>query len=102
MSNPISLSTRFAPFALALGLSVSFGCGGRVEERLNCRNVCNSYEDCVDSDYDSRDCIQRCSSDSVDNDDYSRQVDMCDACINDRSCGESVFACTAECASIVP
>lgn len=100
--NPTSLLKRVAPFALALGLSAGLGCGGPVEERLNCRAVCNGYEDCVDSDYDTRDCIDRCSSDSADDDEYSRQVDMCETCINDRSCGESVFACATECAGIVP
>lgn len=87
--------------ALALGLSNSLGCA-RVEDRLNCRAVCNAYADCIDSDYDTRDCISRCSSDAADDDEFSRQVDVCETCIDDRSCGESVFACTTECARVVP
>ncbi len=76
MSNAISLSRLVAPFLFAFGLSVSLGCGSKVEERLNCLAVFNGYEDCVDSDYDTRDRIQRCS--------------------------QSVFLCGTECASIVP
>jgi hypothetical protein len=87
---------------LSLLMLLLASCGGRVENRLNCRRVCNMYEDCVDSDYDTSDCISRCSSDAADDDDYARQVDICESCIDGRSCGEAFVACTTDCAPIVP
>jgi hypothetical protein len=88
------ISLLFAAFAIT-------ACGGRVEDRLNCRRVCNTYQDCVDSDYDVRDCINRCSSDAADDDEYSRQVDHCETCLDGRSCAEAL-TCASDCAGIIP
>jgi hypothetical protein len=88
--------------SLLLSMFLVAGCSGPVSERLNCRRVCNAYEDCVDSSYDTRDCISRCSSDSADDDEYARQVDQCETCIDNRSCAEIGVACASDCAGIVP
>lgn len=87
-------------FAFAILLAV--GCGSEVEDRLNCGDVCNRYQDCFDEDYDVDACIDRCTNEADEDTDFSRKVDACETCIDDRACSEATFACATECAGIVP
>lgn len=84
-------------FLFVATLTTAVGCGGEVEERFDCRRVCQAYADCVDSDYDVSSCV-----DSCDSQDLGDEAESCDNCIDERSCSESVFACGGECAAIVP
>jgi hypothetical protein len=88
-----------AGFLLAVSLMslVLAGCVNRAQ----CGQICERYRDCFDSDYDVGDCVDDCVDESRDDDEYKEQVDVCETCIQDRSCSES-FGCTAQCAGIVP
>jgi hypothetical protein len=88
---PILITLLFS----TLLLPMIGGCT-QAAERVDCNAVCSRYQECFDSDYDVDDCVARCS----DSDD-TNAADECEACIDDASCAES-FACTPECAGIVP
>jgi hypothetical protein len=88
----------FGPFAVLLSL----GCTSKVEDRLNCGDVCNRYQDCFDDDYDVGACIDSCTSRADDDDDFSRRVDRCETCIDDRACAEATFVCATDCSGVVP
>jgi hypothetical protein len=81
------------------------GCGDTVDEVTNsitCGEVCEQYADCFDADYDVDGCIDRCENDATANEDQERRLEICDACIDDRSCAEATFNCTDDCVGIVP
>ena len=73
-------------FALTLGL-VTVGCG-EVEELVDCADICESYDDCLDGRVDRSDCIDRCEE-------SGSGIDACDACLDseDNSC----LDCSIEC-----
>ncbi|TNE51707.1 MAG: hypothetical protein EP343_03240 [Deltaproteobacteria bacterium] len=80
--------------------SVGVGCGV-VDDYVDCNKICNRYRDCVNSQYDSGKCIDRCFDESRSNPDYNRKANDCSACLETRACSESL-PCTVQCAGIVP
>lgn len=81
------------------------GCSEATDEVTNtisCGEVCTRYSDCFDADYDIEGCIDRCEDDADASENKERRLEMCDACIDDRSCTEATFDCTSECVGIVP
>lgn len=93
---------RSSLLGLLFGIFVLVGCGGRLEDRLNCRQACDRYADCLDSDYDVGACIDRCTDRAEESEEYSRRVDVCESCLEDRSCSEATVACAVDCADVVP
>lgn len=71
-----------------------------IDEAGDCDIICDKYQECFDSNYDTDGCYDRCTARA---DDMSSrdQEDMCEDCIDGMSCGESVFNCTADCAGII-
>jgi hypothetical protein len=89
--------------SLALAWAVS-ACDATdsVTNRITCGDVCERYRDCFDEDYDVDGCTDRCENAATANEDRARRLEICDACIDDRSCTEATFNCSADCAGIVP
>ena len=85
---------------IASVLSLVFASVGCVH-KASCKDVCERYRDCFDSDYDVDSCVDNCVEESRDDDEYAEQVDVCQTCIEDRSCTES-FGCAVDCGGIVP
>ena len=81
--------------ALLAPLLMSTSCT-QAQERIDCQKVCDRYQECFDSDYDVAACVDRCD----DTDDVNDAAE-CESCIDGLSCTES-FACTTECAGLVP
>jgi hypothetical protein len=92
---------RVFALCLLLPLVSAFGCNS-ADNAITCADVCNRYQECIDEDYDVTDCVDRCESDASSDQDKERRLESCETCLDDRSCTESVFACTTECAGIVP
>jgi hypothetical protein len=81
------------------------GCSEAADEVTNtidCGEVCERYSDCFDADYDVEGCIDRCENSADASEDKERRLEMCDACIDDRSCSSATFNCTDDCVGIVP
>jgi hypothetical protein len=80
-------------------------CSDTVDEVTNyitCSEVCERYSECFDADYDVDGCSDRCENAATANEDKERRLEICDACIDDRSCSEATFNCTDDCLGIVP
>ncbi len=89
--------------ALAIG---AFGCANevdKIENHIDCAMICGRYQECVDADYDADGCEDRCEamSDPETGSDPNG-ANECEACLDNRSCVESVFPCAAECVQFVP
>lgn len=93
---------RTAAIALALGFSSALlnGCD-EVEELLDCRQICESQEECVSDEYDVGACVDRCESRSDQDDNYRDSARLCEACIEDRACAEQQTDCTQYCAPVL-
>jgi hypothetical protein len=90
-------------FLVLLGSLPVVGCSDAVDEvtnEIDCQSVCQRYADCVDSDYDVDGCQDRCENEADADQDKERRLEMCDACLDGQSCGQS-FDCTDECIGII-
>jgi hypothetical protein len=88
---------------LALGSVAAAGCSDAaddIDQYTDCIDICGRYADCIEEDYDTDSCADRCED--MEHRNGSTDVDRCEDCLDDRSCVDSVFACGAECAGIVP
>jgi hypothetical protein len=88
-------------------IGVSAGCADDdlldpLENRITCQDVCESYDDCIEVDYDVAGCRSRCQASAADDEAWQRRLDACDDCLDDRSCSEGDPVCAAECAGILP
>jgi hypothetical protein len=73
----------------------------KVEHAYDCNQICDRYQECLNSDYDTDACASRCR-DKADDTDYGNHAEDCQACIDDKSCVNATFSCASECAGIVP
>jgi hypothetical protein len=92
-------------FALALAPFALVGCGEAADEvsnHIDCRQVCQRYADCIATDYDVDGCEDKCESSADEDAARERKLEMCDSCIDDRSCTDATFNCADECLGIVP
>ncbi len=71
------------------------------DNAVDCQKVCSTYSDCFDSSYDVEACQETCVEDSRDDEDYRRQVNICEACIEGTDCVQGVFECGSDCDNIV-
>ena len=97
---------RYVSVALFLTTSLfGLGCSNpitEIDESVDCQDICDRYRSCYDADYDTGACRGRCEA-LVDADGgRPGAADDCDACMNDRDCTTTAFACSVECAGIVP
>lgn len=86
-------------------MASAVGCGEAADEVTNsisCGEVCARYSDCFDADYDVEGCTDRCEDQADASEDKEQRLEICDACIDDRSCTEATFDCTDDCVGIVP
>ena len=97
-------------FAMVLVLSggallLTTACGDdpeRVANRITCSDVCQRYADCFDANYDVEGCVDRCTNDATADEEKEERLEVCQACIDERSCASAVFSCTTECTPFVP
>ena len=66
------------------------------DEVLDCSELCDKKQECVDEDYDVDDCIDVCEDAADESENYERQLDECEDCIDGQSCLESI-ACFDDC-----
>ena len=85
---------------LAGALLAAGGCD-KIEQVYNCNDVCSRWQSCVDSEYDVAMCTETCDMEADMDADFAQRVSDCEACLDDRSCSESI-SCTADCFGVVP
>lgn len=72
-----------------------------LDNAADCNNACSTYESCYDSDFDVDGCTERCIDKSANDEDFTTQVNSCDACIQQNDCVENVFECSSECDGVI-
>jgi hypothetical protein len=90
-----SFSRAFSLFALtASGLLVSAGGCSHVNEAIDCNDMCEEMNRCLDADIDVHDCAERCE-DRVEDNALADKLDACTDCLeHDYSCSEAVDNCS--------
>ena len=90
-----SIAKTFGVLALmAFGtLATTSGCSN-VGEAIDCHQMCEKMESCIDSDLDVSNCAERCE-DKVNDNALSEKLDACTDCLDrDYSCSEVVDHCS--------
>jgi hypothetical protein len=82
-----------------------FGCSESpvttIDRSQDCSKICDRYKTCLNSDYDTDACENRCTD--MKDPSETDTIDKCSDCIGgDSSCVDNVFKCTTECDGIVP
>ena len=94
--------TRLIPAAVAALLLGNFAVAcSDADNVVSCAQVCDKYQDCINSDYDVVECTTSCEDTANDSANRQKQLDSCASCIDDRSCTGAVFNCTTECATVI-
>jgi hypothetical protein len=106
MNKERSMRPMILSFVVALGLIVGVtmsnsGCD-EADAAFDCHQVCTKYKTCFNSSYDVSACTSRCREAAAKENSYKDKADICETCIDDRSCASATFSCATECASIVP
>lgn len=96
----LGLASIFS-LCVAFGITTSTGCES-VDRIYDCADICDTYRDCVDANYDTVACATECRENADDSGAFADKADECQACIDDRSCTGAVFGCALECVGIVP
>lgn len=78
----------------------TLGGGCALETLVDCRNLCERYQECVDPGADVSACTTRCES-RVESGETDR-ADRCDACLDENTtCATATVACAAECGPLL-
>lgn len=78
----------------------TLGGGCALETLVDCRNLCERYQECVDPDTDVSSCASRCES-RVDSGEMDR-ADRCDACLDsNETCAAALVSCSDDCGSLL-
>lgn len=90
-----------ASLSSVLLASLSAGCADTIAQAYDCHSVCNTYKDCIDSNYDVGACVDRCENHASDDQAFADQADSCQQCVDDRACSEN-WPCLDNCIGVVP
>lgn len=80
---------------LTLGI---LGCD-ESDQIVDCAQICDKYNDCIDDDVDRAECIDQCEDKADQNDDGA---DACEDCLDGTTCLEATFQCAVPCAQFLP
>ncbi len=90
---------------LAIGALLTACDGGavdRVDNRWDCRQICQDVAGCYNDDYDVDGCAEQCRDNANDDNDFEEKVDDCENCLDgEDSCLEDTTDCLDECAGVV-
>ncbi|HEX6271583.1 MAG TPA: hypothetical protein VFZ53_01015 [Polyangiaceae bacterium] len=90
----ISFARTLSVFAVvAFGLLPLAGCDD-INEALDCDQMCEKMQSCVDDDIDVHDCAERCE-DRVEDNELAEKLDACTDCLDEGvSCREVAADCS--------
>jgi hypothetical protein len=72
------------------------------ETAIDCAGICERYQECVEDDYDVSACTDRCEQEAENDRDFRDDTNVCNTCIEDRSCADAFLSCATDCVGIVP
>ena len=76
------------------------GCNA-VDQAVDCNNICNRFKECFNKDFDASGCADDCRQKADDDEDFARQANTCDACIDGLDCVEGGFTCATDCVGVI-
>jgi hypothetical protein len=82
-----------------MGLLVVAPLGCDIDDILDCAQICNHKQECLDSSYDVSNCIDVCEDFADLSEENERRLEACEECIEDRACVETV-GCFEDCPGI--
>lgn len=95
----------FASVLIVLTFAVA-ACSDTVDPVTNhfdCNDICESWRDCADKDYDVGTCRDRCEKDASDSDSKQTKLDNCHECLdNNDKCLDAATMCATSCGAFVP
>ena len=87
-------------FLVLLASMLSFqGCSAAARV-MNCSSICESYQQCIDSDLETTVCIRTCEARGAEDEAFAKKAESCRKCLEGRSC-IGAGACVLECASVI-
>lgn len=93
---------RFAMSLILLASLAGLTACDSIDNSIDCNQVCTTYSDCFDSDYDVESCTSKCEDNAGMDADFENKLETCESCIEDQSCTEATFECATSCVGIVP
>jgi len=76
-----------------LSLGLLAGCG-EVEEELDCADICDEFDDCLDGfDVDETSCWDSCEDNNT-----QAEIESCEDCVD--STGNACVDCSVQCAGV--
>ncbi len=72
-----------------------------VEDRLDCREACSDWQECVGNDFDVSDCTDECEDRRDRGDITEAAVESCSDCLDAAAADECSTACTTDCAGVI-
>lgn len=89
------ITMLFAALSLsAAGLALMPGCG-EAEKLIDCQNICQNKQKCVDSEYDVTACRNDCQARSNE-ESFRSKAHVCEACLDNKACAEQI-SCFTDC-----
>ena len=91
-----SCSKSITVFLLTSFMLLAGGGGcSHIDEAIDCDQLCENMQTCLDSDIDVGDCSEKCERE-VDNHELTEQLDDCTDCLDHGyACSEAVDECSA-------
>ncbi len=99
--NPMRHSLRYVTLFLFTSFTALTSLGGcsEIGEAIDCEQMCDEFQTCIDGDLDVHRCSDRCE-DKADTSSFRDQLDECTDCLDQNyACGEVPDKCPA-CAGV--
>ncbi|WP_156041289.1 hypothetical protein [Chondromyces apiculatus] len=78
-----------------LGLA-AVGCEEAAEDAIDCPQICQTYRDCVDGEYNVDACRDDCEMQAEEDDAFRNSAKVCEACLDGKACDDQI-TCFDEC-----
>lgn len=103
----MSKNSLLALSAVLLSSIAALGACGKddpitaLDRTTDCADICDRYQRCIDSDYNTDACEDRCTD--MTSNGETDMIDACAACTGEStSCVSKVFQCSDDCVGIIP
>lgn len=100
--NSIRLGLLLSALCLPFAACGDEGPLDEIDQVTDCLNICERYQDCVDSDVDLTACTDACEDLAEIDEETQLELDRCDDCLDDRSCQEIDDAACFDNCPVVP
>ncbi len=67
---------------------------------LNCSTICDRYEQCIDSELDTGQCVKTCERKGAEDQSFAQKAEACKQCLAGRSC-VGASACVLDCVPVI-